>query len=272
MYDFAYIFSFETINMAKLESKFYRESESVETDWLKEKTSNEISEVLDEGSGISHMIWGIENERMRYILEYVLKEKIRTKEEIKKEIEIYHNEVEPKLIDEEFKRLFNSIISNKKILPSAILKEFKIREDILGESDSDTKVLMEKSLGKIYPSKILEDKEIYQELAAVKNLDEMEIILHYIDEWYTSRFVKEEYESYKYIKNDTEESVKSLAMAYINKWNMPSEAILYLELFEKIVEYGEDTTNYVLWLLNEWENNYSAETLLSKAYFYKKEN
>jgi hypothetical protein len=109
-------------------------------------------------------------------------------------------------------------------------------------------------------------------LATVKNLDEMEIILHYIDEWYTSRFVKEEYESYKYIKNDTEESVKSLAMAYINKWNMPSEAILYLELFEKIVEYGEDTTNYVLWLLNEWENNYSAETLLSKAYFYKKEN
>jgi hypothetical protein len=41
---------------------------------------------------------------------------------------------------------------------------------------------MEKSLGKIYPSKILEDKKIYQELATVKNLDEMEIILHYIDE------------------------------------------------------------------------------------------
>jgi hypothetical protein len=34
---------------------------------------------------------------MRDILEYVLKEKLRTKEEIKKEIEIYHSEVEPKL-------------------------------------------------------------------------------------------------------------------------------------------------------------------------------
>ncbi len=52
---------------------------------------------------------------------------------------------------------------------------------------------------------------------------------------------------------------------------MPSEAILYLELFEKIAEKGEDTVNYILWLINEWENNYSVETLLSKAYLYKKE-
>jgi hypothetical protein len=108
-------------------------------------------------------------------------------------------------------------------------------------------------------------------LAAVKNPDEREIILHYIEEWYTSRLVREEYESYKYIKNDTKKGVKSLAMAYIKKWNMPSEAILYLELFEKIAEKGEDTVNYILWLINEWENNYSVETLLSKAYLYKKE-
>lgn len=269
---FAYIFSFETINMAKLESKFHNESESVEKDWLKEKTSNEISETLDEESSISQMIWGIENERMRDILGYVLKEKLRTKEEIKKEIEIYHNEIEHKLGDEELNRLFKGIISNKKILPSAILKEFRIREDILGEPDSEAKTLMERSFGKIHPSKILEYKEIYQELAAVKNPDEKEIILHYIDEWCTSRFVKEEYESYKYIKNDTKEGVKSLAMAYIKKWNMPSEVILNLELFEEMVEYGEDTVNYILWLINEWENNYSAETLFSKAYFHKKNN
>lgn len=268
---FAYIFSFETINMAKLESKFHNESESVENGWLKEKTSNEISEALDEESSILQMIWSIENERMRDILEYVLKEKLRTKEEIKKEIEIYHSEVEPKLWNKEINRLFKGIISNKKILPSAILKEFRIREDILEEPDSETKILMEKSFGRLFPSKILEDKEIYQELAAVKNPDEREIILHYIEEWYTSRLVREEYESYKYIKNDTKKGVKSLAMAYIKKWNMPSEAILYLELFEKIAEKGEDTVNYILWLINEWENNYSVETLLSKAYLYKKE-
>jgi hypothetical protein len=62
------------------------------------------------------------------------------------------------------------------------LKEFRIREDILEEPDSQTKILMEKSFGRIFPSKILEDKEIYQELAAVKNPDEREIILHYIEE------------------------------------------------------------------------------------------
>lgn len=256
--------------MVSLETRSNNESESVKRNWLKEKSSDGISEALDEESSILQAIWGITNERMRYILEYVLKEKLRTKEEIKKEIEIYHKEIEPKLSDEQLGKLFKGIVSNKKILPSGILKEFRIREAILAEPDSEVKILMEKSLGGIYPSKILEDKEIYQELAAVTNLDEKKIILHYVEEWYTSRLVREEYESYKYIKNDTETNVKSLAMAYIEKWNMPSEAILYLELFEKIVECGKDTVDYVLSLINEWENNYSAETLLSKAYFYKK--
>ena len=270
MYIFRTFFKFDIINMEDLEKWFNNEPESVE-DWLKGKVSDEAYKALDIESSVKQMIWSVENERMRYILEYNWKERICTSEEIKNEIAIFRDKIAPTLRNEELNHLFDRLTMKGRLLPSRILKEFQIRDEILAESDPDVKEIMKISLKKIFPSAILSDKAIYQKIAKMENPDEKGIILHYFDYWFSPKWVDEQYEDFVYIKEYDNEGVRDLALAFIYGWNMPSLAMFHLDLFHEIVGYWEDVKNYILWLIKEW-HNYSVEALLAKAHYYKKQD
>ena len=270
MCEFHTFFKFDIINMEDLEKWFNNEPESVE-DWLKGKVSDEAYKALDIESSVKQMIWSVENERMRYILEYNWKERICTSEEINNEIAIFRDKIAPTLRNEELNHLFDRLTMKGRLLPSRILKEFQIRDEILAESDPDVKEIMKISLKKIFPSAILNDRAIYQKIAKMENPDEKGIILHYFDYWFSPKWVDEQYEDFVYIKEYDNEGVRDLALAFIYGWNMPSLAMLHLDLFHEIVGYWEDVKNYILWLIKEW-HNYSVEALLAKAHYYKKQD
>ncbi|MBO7095313.1 hypothetical protein J6V86_03980 [bacterium] len=78
--------------------------------------------------------------------------------------------------------MFNALITKKRILPSRILEEFEIRDEILAESDSKVRELMKKSLdNNRFPSMILKGKEIYKKFAKIDNEKEKEIITFYLE-------------------------------------------------------------------------------------------
>lgn len=237
--------------------------ESAKEGWLQEKTSNEIWEVLDGEGSIQQMISDIDNEKIRNILEYFYNRKDNSlqSQRLKEEVALYYDELEPKLKDKELNELFNRLTNTRKLLPSSILKEFQIRDEILAESDPLIKNLMVILLKKATPSTILpsfetereKSREIYRELATVTNPDEKEIIQRYLDEWYSPKLIKEEYEDYVYIKNYgyKNEDLKNYILSVINdKKENPSLIMFFFDIFKDWTEFWEDGRNYIIWLIN----------------------
>ncbi len=228
-----------------------------------------IFNALDTEGSIHQMIWDIENEEIRSNLEYYLEKKVFTPERIKQEIDVYYEKLESKLQDASIKELVDRLLSKKRFLPSSLVKEIQYRDEILSEWNPEAREMMEKSLNIIYPSTIIENKDIYAELAQVIQPDEKNIIDIYIKYWLDPEWVKNEYEDYKYIKESDNENVRNLALSFIKKWNRPSVAMIYFDLFEKITEYWQDTIDYIMWIINNREKEYTVEELLYKAHFYK---
>ena len=236
--------------MSNLEKWFYDESETVKETWLQEKTSNEIWDVLDGEGSVSQMIWDIENEKIRYSLSYFMNKKDNPlqSQNIQEEISIYYNEIEPRLKDEKLKEIFNHLVNNRLILPSSILREFKIRDKILEELDSEAKKLMEISLVHITPSGILRDKSIYKDLASIKDLEGRELVLRFLNNWSSAIWAKDEYEYYLCIKNynyksdDLKEFIISLI---IEEKIYPSDILRVFELFQDKTECWENTKNFI---------------------------
>lgn len=217
--------------------------------------SNEIWKTLWGEWSISQMIWDIDNERVRFILEYYLNNKTLTTETLMKEISIYYEEVEPKLWDEKLKQLFELLINKKRILPSSIVKEFKNRDEILMESDPEVKRLMEISLEKKwFPSLILRRKYVYEKLAGVTDEDSKKIILYYLESWLSPELVNDEYEDYVYIKNYEykNENLKNFIISLIDNNNNvnPSLVAFFFDIFKDWTEFWEDDKKYIIWLIN----------------------
>ncbi len=255
--------------MAELE-KTLEENKSVnKKSWLKEKLTWEMAKALDGEWSILQMIWDIENNKIRTVLQYYLDNKTLTPEKIQKEIVIYYKEVEPKLKDSSIKELADRLFSKKRFLPSSLVKEFQCRDKILSEWNPEVKELMKESLNVIYPSTIIENKDIYVELSQVRQPDEKNIISTYIKYWLNPEWVRDEYEDYKYIKESDSENARNLALSFINKWNRPTATIIYFDLFEKITEYWQNITDYILWIIDKREKEYTVEDLLYMAHYYK---
>jgi len=260
--------------MNNVEKRFSDNSESKwsEVKQNNEDVSKELWNALSEDNAILEMIWKVKNEKIRSILEYAFNEKVCTAEKIREEIVIYEDEIEPKLSDTEWISLFNRVIRGEKVLPSWILKEFNIRDEILSQPDSGVKHLMEGTLHLLLPSVVFESKDIYEKFTKVEELDERKIISYYFDAGFSPKAVDEEYEDYVEIKNYDNEDVKELALAYVETWKMPSLAVFYLDLFKKIVEYWKETKDYILWIIKETQWKDSVETLLWEAHYYKEKH
>ena len=244
-----------------LEKGTDKQLKSEQSSWLSKKLQWELwaalinasKDVATEGS-IEQMIWDIDNSKIRGIFEYYLKEKLHTKEEIKEEISIYYSEVEPMLWDAELNKLFNALVNRKKVLPSSIMMEFKIKDEILGEQDSDARELMKISLEhELFPSLILDGKDIYKKFAWVKDDESRKIILYYLESWLTARWVDERYEDYLYIKNYEykNEELKSFILALIKNNNVdPSLVIYFFDIFKNYTKFWEEEQNYITLLIN----------------------
>ena len=241
--------------MSNLEKK-NRVQESVKENWLGEKKmSGAILEDLGAEGSIEQMIWDIDNSRIWEILTYHLNENWHSREEIKKEISIYYNDIEPRLWDRELNALFNALITKKRILPSRILEEFEIRDEILAESDSKVRELMKKSLdNNRFPSMILKGKEIYKELAKIDNEKEKEIITFYLENWYSPQWVDDEYEYYIYIRDYKykNEDLKNYILSIIETRKAdPSLIAFFFDIFKDYTEFWEEQRKYVSNLINK---------------------
>lgn len=242
--------------MSNLEKKNL-EQESVKENWLgKKKMSGDLLEDLGAEGSIEQMISDIDNSRVWEILTYYLNlnENWRSREEIKKEIFIYYKDIEPRLEDEELNTLFNTLITKKRILPSWILEEFKIRDEILAEPDPKVRELMKKSLDKNrFPSLILEGKETYKKLAKIENEDERRIVAYYLENWSSTRWVEEKYEDYIYIKNYEYKNpeLRSFILSLINDNGVdPSLIAYYFSIIKDRADFWEDDKEYILKLIN----------------------
>ena len=225
-----------------------------EKNWLEErKMSGEIINDLGAEGSIEQMVWDIDNARIREILMYNLNEKLRTREDIKKEIAVYYEKIEPRLWDESFNELFNMLISKKRIIPSHISEEFKCRDQIMAESDPKVKELMEISLAnKRFPSMVLQWRNIYEELAKVENEDEKRIIKYYLKNGLSPRWVEDEYVFYTYIRDFEykNEKLKSFLLSLINDNNVaPSLVVNYFDIFKNDTIFREA---YIRSLINTW--------------------
>ena len=279
--------------MSNLEKRV-NETESVQENWLKKR--NVSSNILNEVEGsLDQMISDIEDKRVRYILNYCVNKEICSKEQIMKEINYYYTSIEPKLSSDPYLRhifnliaLNNTLVVNEQSLPtnldiqlnSEISKRQSIEEDLL-KLAPDVRRLVEISLEHILPSivrleidKIVnreedsEEKSIYEELAEITNPDEKEVVENWLKRWLRLSFVLEEWQDYKIIRDETDEQVRSLAKAYINKWNTRDNAVRNIDGFRKIAWYWKDTVEYIIGLINEWEENYYIDNLLFRAHAY----
>jgi hypothetical protein len=91
---------------------------------------------------------------------------------------------------------------------------------------------------------------------------------NWFNRWLPLYFILEEWKDYKIIRDETDEQVKSLVKAYVNKWNTRDNAVRDIDGFRKITWYWEDTVQCIIWLINEWEENYCIDDLLLRAYTY----
>ena len=223
-----------------------REPESeVKENWLKAtKISWEILDDLGAEGSIEQMISDIDNGRIWEILRYHLTENWRSREEIKKEVLIYYKDIEPRLGDEKLNTLFNILITKKRILPSWILEEFKIRDKILAEPDPKVKELMEISLKHDkFPSLVLNGKELYKKFAEVEDRESRNIILYYLEEWLSPRLVNDEYEDYLDISRYEykNEDLKNFILSLIDKRKVkPSLVALFFDIFKDWTEFKDD--------------------------------
>lgn len=236
--------------------EWFNSSESVKN-WLeKKKMSWEILNDLGAEGSIEQMIWDIDNESVSKILDYYLKEKLRTKEEIMQEIDVYYNEVLPKLWDNELNTLFNLLVSRKRILPSSIIKEFKNRDEILSESNPEVKKLMETSLThNRFPSLVLDGKDTYKRLATVQDEELKNVILYYLECGLSPEWVESEYEDYNYIKNYKykNEDLRNflISLIDINDKCIDSSLVAYFfDIFKDWTEFWEDKEKYIMSLIN----------------------
>lgn len=255
--------------MENLKEWLNKEADSIKKDAeLQEKISEEIWETLDSEDGINQTILDVDNEKIKNILKYyfhtksrTLEEKSRTLKEINAEIKVYNEEIKPRLEDKQANELFNRLLRNRKILPSSILKEFQIRDEILAESDPKIREFMELSLTKNFPSVILpgieslrqRSKDACKELVAVTDPDEKKIIQRYLDQWYSPIWIKEEYEDYVYIKNYEykNEDLKIFVLSLIeNKKENPSLISYFFEIFKNWTTFWEDEEKYIRSLMN----------------------
>ena len=213
-----------------------------------------ISETLGVENSIEQMIWDIDNPIIRDILTYNLKENLRTREELKEEIEIYYEKIKPELWDEDSSNLFNLLVNNRRILPSSILKEFEYRDQIFVESDPKVKELMEISLkhGKI-PSLVLNGRKFYKKFAEAEDKESKDIILYYLQNWLSPRLVNDEYEDYLDIKNYEykNEDLKNFLLSLIDERKAsPSIISLYFDIIKDNTEFWDAQKTYIMRLIS----------------------
>ena len=217
----------------------------VKENWLKAtKISWEILDDLGAEGSISGKIWEV----LTYHFEHW-----RSREEIKEEISIYIKDIKPRLTDKELNTLFNTLI-DKRLLPSRIFEEFKAREEILNEPESEVREFMKKSLGKnVFPSIVLAGKDAYKRLIKIKNEDERRIITYYLENWYSPKWVEEKYEDYVYIKNYEYKNpeLRSFILSLINDNGVdPSLVAYYFSIIKDKADFWEDDKEYILRLIN----------------------
>jgi len=238
-----------------LEDWVGKEVKPVHADWLEKKVSNDIFDGLGAENSIEQMIWDIENVSIRNVLMNTLKENLRTREELRKEISIYYEEIEPRLWDNDLNKLFNLLVANgKRILPSFILKEFEYRDQILAESDPKVRELMEISLKHDkFPSLVLNGGEFYKKFAEAEDKGSKDIILYYLQNWLSPRLVNDEYEDYLDIKNYEykNEDLKNFLLSLIDERKAsPSIISLYFDIIKDNTEFWDAQKTYIMRLIN----------------------
>lgn len=239
-----------------LEEWIDKKLEPVKENWLPgNNVLGNISETFGAENSIEQMIWDIDNSDIRNTLAYNLKENLRTREELKKEIVIYYEKIEPKLWDEDLKNLFNLLVANRRILPSFILKEFEYRDQILAESDPKVKELMEISLKHDkFPSLVLNGKEFYKKFAAVEDKESKNIILYYLENWLSPRLVNDEYEDYLDIKNYEykNEDLKNFLLSLIDERKAnPSIIAFFFNIIKDYTSFWDEQKIYIMRLINK---------------------
>lgn len=220
----------------KLEEWIDKNIESARENWLEEKKSSaNLLDNLRAENSIDQMMWDV--------LAYYLKEGLRTREELTKEIEIYNDEIKPKLWDKDLNKLFKLLLTARR-LPSVILKEFGYRDLVLTESDPEVKELMEISLrhNKL-PSVILGWKDFYKKFAKVKDEKPRNIILYYLKDWLSPRSVNDEYEDYLDISSYEykNENLKNFLLSLIDERKVePLVVASFFGIFKDWTEFEDD--------------------------------
>lgn len=240
----------------QLEEWIDKKLEPVKENWLEEKdVSVSLLSGLGAENSIEQMIWDIDNSNVRDILAYNLNENLRTREELKKEIAIYYQEIEPRLWDKDLNKMFNLLVTARRTLPSFILKEFGYRDQILAESDPKVKELMEISLKHDkFPSLVLNGKDFYKKFAEVKDEESRNIIVYYLGNWLSPRLVNDEYEDYLDIKNYEykNEDLKNFLLSLIAERKAdPSIIAFFFDIFKDYIEFWDEQKIYIMRLINK---------------------
>lgn len=247
--------------------------------WLKN-----MPEYPDGEGSINQKIWDIPDRNVRRILQRYFDNKLLKPEEIDREVYEYYQKIERKLSDESDewdRKIFDTlgvmmyryfkwkspITSLYKSLCYEI-KEKKVVLQKLSKLNPDMRKLVETSLGRILPSRINEGISIYETLSKVTDPEEKRFISKCFEYWWTPNLVNEAFEDYQCIESYGEGYAKSLAMAYIKKTNQAWDAASYLDLFQTIWKYWEDTVKYILKLIDKSDKVHPIEILADIAYRY----
>lgn len=225
------------------------------------KVSDKIWKSLLEKDKVLEMIWDIEYEDIRKVLENGLKHV--SPEYILKEISVYYDEVEPKLEEYENSKLYNLCLKWKNMLPSQLSNEIKANESINKEKDLNVKAFMDLSYCKRPPSEILGDRDVYYEFSLINNDEEMAIIKRCLNLYWLSAYAVKEYQlsSYYEIKDISNDDVRKMMLLCVNRWFVPSMVQDYQLYFEYASKYWEDNVARVIDDISKLNGNESYEML-----------
>lgn len=230
--------------------KWFNGSELVKSNWANKKLQWDIKDVLVatsenwyEEDNLEQKIWNID-ETIENIFEYCLKSNVITPERVENERNIYNQEVKPRLQDKKILEYVDSILSkNNKLLPSRLLREIESLETI---------IMIKKSAKHVYPSVIMDNYEIYNKFAKVKELDEKQVISRCINKWFHPRRLDDEYEDYLYIKNYEykNEELRSFILALIKNNNVdPSLVVYFFDIFKDYANCWTKEKKYIRQLI-----------------------
>lgn len=128
---------------------------------------SELKEHFDEKiyKQIEAEIPNIDNEKIKGNIEYFYENKsLYIPDVLLKEINIYNNNIKPRLSNEWLRWIFNLVLSikNKRVMPSYIKNQFDIYEELNAVEDPGAKKVISRYLGKwVLPSFVKEEYEIY---------------------------------------------------------------------------------------------------------------